>query len=62
MKDDPPEYADKEIAIAVRLEAERLAAEIDIFIRMGFNLCELAIVGRKGEQDQVVPRTTLESP
>lgn len=56
-----PEYADKEISIAVRLEAERLTADIDIFLRMGFNLCELAIVGRKGEQDQVVPRTTLEN-
>ena len=57
---DPINYADKEVARMVKAESERLSADIDMFLRMGFGLGELGILSVPGERDEVVPSMIME--
>ncbi len=58
---EPTNYASREVAAAVKAECDRLWADIDMFIRMGFELGELGILSVPGERDEVVPTTMMEN-
>lgn len=57
---DPTDHDRREKARSVKAEAERLHADINMFLKMGFELGEIGIVVNENGPNEVVPTIMME--